>query len=84
MAVPLSVSILRRKRVQIRDTVAANESKLSQARADLAHVLAAFRLFEASGRPEDFPPYVDLNRVFRRGETTTMCCGLTCWGRSQA
>ena len=36
-------------------------------------MLAALRLFEASGRPEDFPAYVDLNRVFRRGETTAFC-----------
>jgi hypothetical protein len=73
MALPLSVSILRRKRDEIRDTVAAYETKLRQAQADLAHVLAALRLFEASGEPADYPPYMDLNRVLRRGETTTLC-----------
>lgn len=73
MRVPHSVSILRRKRNEIRDTIAAYEMKLKQAQADLAHVQAALRLFEATGRPEDFPPYIDLNRVLRRGETTQLC-----------
>ena len=39
----------------------------------MAHVIAALRLFAATGEPADFPPYVDLNRVLRRGETTKLC-----------
>lgn len=73
MAIPHSVFMLRRKRNEIRDAIAAYEAKLREARADLAHVLAALRLFEASGNPADFPAYVDLNRVFYRGETTELC-----------
>jgi hypothetical protein len=73
MAEPHSISILTRKRDKIRDTIAAYEAKLRQAQADLAHVNATLRLFAATGEPEDFPPYVDLNRVFRRGETTQIC-----------
>ena len=73
MAEPLSISILRRKRDKIRDIIAAYEAKLKTAQADLAHVNATLRLFEASGEPDDFPPYIDLNRVFRRGETTHIC-----------
>ncbi|NJM30604.1 MAG: hypothetical protein HC855_11310 [Rhizobiales bacterium] len=73
MALPLSISMLRKKRDAIRDTIAAYERRLQQAQADLAHINAALRLFEASGEPEDFPPYVDLNRAFRRGETTQFC-----------
>lgn len=73
MADPLSISILRKKRDRIRDVIAAYEAKLKTAQSDLAHVNATLRLFEASGEPEDFPPYIDLNRVFRRGETTTFC-----------
>lgn len=65
--------MLTKKRDRIRDTIAMYEAKLAQAQADLAHVNAALRLFAASGEPEDFPPYVDLNRVFRRGETTQFC-----------
>ena len=73
MGTPLGVLMLRKKSDKIRDTIAAYEARLNQAQADLAHVNAALRLFEASGEPEDFPPYVDLNRVFRRGETTQFC-----------
>ena len=73
MAEPLSISMLRKKQDQIRDTIASYEKKLREAQADLAHVNATLRLFSAAGEPEDFPPYVDLNRVFRRGETTDFC-----------
>lgn len=73
MAKPLGVSMLEKKRDKIRDTIAAYEARLNQAQADLAHINAALRLFAATGEPEDFPPYVDLNRVFRRGETTQFC-----------
>ena len=73
MACPLSISILRKKRDQISGVVVAYEERLREAQADLAHVNAALRLFEASGDPAEFPPYVDLNRVFRRGETTALC-----------
>lgn len=73
MAEPLSIVMLRRKRDQICDTIAAYERKLREAQADLAHVNATLRLFSASGEPADFPPYIDLNRVFRRGETTALC-----------
>ena len=73
--------MLRKKRDQIRDAIAAYEAKLREAQADLAHVLATLRLFEASGEPADFPAYVDLNRVFRRGETTAFCMtALECEG----
>lgn len=73
MGIPVSVKMLRRKRNEIRDSIAAYEARLREAQADLAHVLATLRLFEASGKPSDFPAYVDLNRVFRRGETTALC-----------
>jgi hypothetical protein len=73
MADPLSVTMLRAKRDKIRDTIAAYERRLNQAQADLAHVNATLRLFEVTGDPNDFPPYLDLSRVFRRGETTDLC-----------
>jgi hypothetical protein len=60
MALPLSVSMLRLKRDQIRDTIVSYEAKLRESQADLAHVLATLRLFDASGQPADFPPYMDL------------------------
>ena len=73
MGEPTAVVMLRTKRDRIRDVIASYEKKLREAQADLAHVNATLRLFAASGEPEDFPPYVDLNRVFRRGETTKLC-----------
>lgn len=73
MAEPLAVTMLRKKSDKIRDVIAAYEAKLREAQADLAHVNATLRLFATSGEPADFPPYVDLNRVFRRGETTKFC-----------
>lgn len=73
MGEPHAVSMLRRKRDKIRDVIASYEKKLKEAQADLAHVNATLRLFAATGEPEDFPPYIDLNRVFRRGETTKFC-----------
>ena len=65
--------MLRRKRNEIRDAIAAYEAKLREARADLASVVSTLRLFEASGEQADFTPYMDLNRLFRRGETTELC-----------
>jgi hypothetical protein len=59
MALPLSISILRRKRDEIRDSITVYETKLRQAQTDLAHVLAALRLFEASGESADYRPYMD-------------------------
>ena len=73
MAEPLSVTMLRAKRDKIRDVIAAYERKLRLAQTDLAHVNATLRLFAATGEPEDFPPYMDLTRVFQRGETTAIC-----------
>lgn len=73
MGEPLAISILRKKRDRIRDTIAKYEARLKEAQADLAHVIAALRLFEIDNNTDDFPAYVDLNRVFRRGETTSFC-----------
>lgn len=73
MAEPLAVTMLRAKRDRIRDTIAAYERKLRLAQKDLAHVNATLRLFAATGEPEEFPPYMDLTRVFKRGETTAIC-----------
>jgi hypothetical protein len=75
MAEATSVVMLRTKRDKIRDVINAYEKRLNQAQADLAHVNATLRLFEVTGDPNDFPPYLDLSRVFRRGETTDLCLG---------
>ena len=73
MGEPIAVLALRRKRDQISGTIAHYERLLREAQNDLAHVNASLRLFEATGEAGDLPPYVDLNRVLRRGETTKIC-----------
>lgn len=64
---------LRRKRDQISGTITHYERLLREAEHDLAHVNAALRLFETTGEAADLPPYIDLNRILRRGETTKIC-----------
>jgi hypothetical protein len=53
--------------------IAEYENKIKAAQHDLAHVVASLRLFERTGDPSEFPAYIDLNRLLRRGETTKLC-----------
>jgi len=73
MAEPQVIYALRRKRDKIEAAIAGYERKIKEAQADLAHVTASLRLFELSGDPSEFPAYIDLNRILRRGETTRLC-----------
>src|SRR4051812_28856603 len=73
MAEIRTVTTLRRKRDEILGAIKLYERQLGQARADLAHVMAAIRIFEASGDPKDLPRYADLHRIFSRGETWAIC-----------
>src|SRR5690242_9607091 len=68
-----TVTTLRAKRDEILSSIKLYERQLEQARADLAHVAAAIRIFEASGDPKDLPRYADIHRIFRRGETWEIC-----------
>jgi hypothetical protein len=73
MGEPIAVLALRRKRDQISGVIAEYERKIKEAQHDLAHVNASLRLFELTGDPREFPAYIDLNRLLRRGETTKIC-----------
>ena len=73
MAEIRTVTTLRNKRDEIAASVRLYERQLEQAKADLAHVLAAIRIFEASGDPNDATRYMDVHRLFRRGETWAIC-----------
>jgi hypothetical protein len=73
MGEPIVILALRKKRDRIEASIAAYECKIKEAQADLAHVTASLRLFELSGDPSEFPAYIDLNRILRRGETTKLC-----------
>ena len=68
-----TVTTLRRKRDEIVSAIKLYERQLEQAKADLGHVMAAIRLFEADGDPKDIPRYMDLHRIFNRGETWALC-----------
>ena len=70
---PIAVLALRRRRDHISGVIAQYERKIKEAQHDLAHVVASLRLFELTGDPSEFPPYIDLNRLLRRGETTKIC-----------
>ncbi|MDE2364232.1 MAG: hypothetical protein KGM42_16275 [Hyphomicrobiales bacterium] len=62
-----TVTTLRRKRDEILAVIRLYERQLDQARADLAHVNAAMRIFQIDER-EHLPAYLDMHRVFTRKE----------------
>jgi hypothetical protein len=65
---------LRRKRDEITRTIAEYEKRLNQARADLAHINAAVRIFAHGDAEGKFAaPYVDIYRMFKRGEMASIC-----------
>lgn len=68
MTEPLSVSVLKNKSREIERYISETEKRLAQARTDLIHVNATIRLFEVNGERTQFPVYVNLTRMFRRGE----------------
>src|SRR5207237_7899265 len=68
-----TVTTLRRKRDEIAASIRLYEQQLAQARADLAHVTAAIRIFDASGDPKGMARYVDTHRLFKRGEPIALC-----------
>jgi len=73
MSDPITVLALRRKRDEISAVIAEYENKIKAAQHDLGHVVASLRLFELTGDPSEFPAYIDLKRLLRRGETTRIC-----------
>jgi hypothetical protein len=69
-----TVSTLRSKRDEITASIANYEKRLAQAHADdLSHINAAISIFEASGDAKGFPAYVDVHRLFKRGEPIALC-----------
>jgi hypothetical protein len=68
-----TVTTLRRKRKEIAASIQLYERQIGQARADLAHVEAAIRIFDASGSRKDMARYVDTHRLFKRRELVDLC-----------
>jgi hypothetical protein len=73
MAEPHILSTLRRKRDDIQAVIESYEAKIEAAKHDLAAVNATLRLFELSGETLQFPAYVDLGRLWKRGEIVAVC-----------
>jgi hypothetical protein len=73
MAEIRTVTTLRYKRAEIEKSISDYEKRIEQARADLSAINAAISIFEASGDPKGFPAYVDVHRLFKRGEPIALC-----------
>jgi hypothetical protein len=73
MAEIRTVTTLRSKRDEISAAIRLYERQLAQARADLASVTAAIKIFEVTGDPKDMSSYFDTHRLFRYGETWAIC-----------
>jgi hypothetical protein len=58
MAEIRTVTTLKSKRDEILRSLRLYERQVEQARADLAHINAVIRVFEATGDPNDMPRYV--------------------------
>lgn len=68
-----TVTTLRAKREEVQASIRLYEDRIKQARTDLAHVTACIKIFEASGDTVEMPRYVDVHRIFTRGEPIALC-----------
>jgi hypothetical protein len=77
MAEQLILTTLRTKRASIERRIKAIEESLAQARHDLAHVYATYRLFELGEGDPDEPfrngRYMGVSRLFGRRELLQTC-----------
>jgi hypothetical protein len=75
MAEIRTVTTLRSKREEIERAIVGYEQRLGQARADLAHITAAIAIFEATGDRLAMGAYVDIHRIWKRGDLMRLCRG---------
>ena len=73
MAEPQVLSTLRRKRADVEGYIAKLERQIEDAKRDLSAINATIRIFEVNGEPREFPAYVEIHRLFKRGEMTGIC-----------
>jgi hypothetical protein len=73
MSEPQVITTLTTKAEMLASLIGKLEVDLEQARADLAHVVATVRLFEAPQDGEAFPSHMNLDRLFRRQEIGKLC-----------
>jgi len=67
------LTALRSKQAEIETYIQRIEKQLAAARHDLAHVNATIRLFEVNGETTQFPVYIQLKRMFAKGELPRLC-----------
>lgn len=70
---PQVINTLRTKAARLESYIGKLERDLAQARADLSHVNATIRLFEAPQEGEAFPSHMNLDRLFKRREIGALC-----------
>jgi len=68
-----TITTLIAKRDEIERSIVNYEARLEQARADLSHVNACIAIFESCDEPSGARAYVDLHRLFARGEMMRLC-----------
>jgi hypothetical protein len=73
-----TVTTLKYKRDEITRAIVNYENKIAQAKVDLAHINASIRIFEIGDEPtqdasQHVAPYVDIYRMFKRGEMVAIC-----------
>ena len=68
MADSRTAETLRKKRGEIARSIDDYEARLAQAKADLAHMDAAIAIFATGDGQKPVRPYVDIHRLFKRGE----------------
>lgn len=73
MAEPQVLSTLRRKRSEVESFIAKLEKQIDTAKRDLSAINATIHIFEVNGEPSEFPAYVEIHRLFKRGEMTAIC-----------
>lgn len=73
MAEPQVLSTLRRKRTDVEGYIAKLGRQIEDAKRDLSAINATIRIFEVNGEPREFPAYVEIHRLFKRGEMTATC-----------
>ena len=71
MEEPLVIQTLKQKRAEISGAIAAYQSRIAQARHDLAHINASIRLFESGERNR--AQYIVSHGFFQKGEIADIC-----------
>ena len=85
MAEIRTVTTLTNKRDEIARAIVNYENKITQAKVDLAHINAAIRIFEIGDegirQPKNVAPYLDIARMFKRGEMVAISKAALAKGR---